>query len=128
MIEDIKWVLVSELKPNPKNNNIHTPEQIERLAKIIKYQGVRSPIIVSKRSGFMTKGHATLEAIKSLGMSKAPVSYQNYEDETQEFLHMELDPIYIDVILQRWADFTGKDPVRDDGVKWSELNEPLHQL
>lgn len=35
---------------------------------------------------------------------------------------MELDPKYIDVILNRWSKLTGKDPVRDDGVKWSELN------
>jgi site-specific DNA-methyltransferase (adenine-specific) len=34
---------------------------------------------------------------------------------------MELDPRYSDVILQRWAEFTGKDPVREDGAKWSEL-------
>jgi DNA modification methylase len=34
---------------------------------------------------------------------------------------MEIDPIYIDVILSRWAKFSGKDPVREDGVKWSEL-------
>jgi DNA modification methylase len=34
---------------------------------------------------------------------------------------MEIDPKYCDVILQRWADFTGKDPVREDGTKWSEL-------
>lgn len=35
----------------------------------------------------------------------------------------ELDPLYIDVILERWAKFTGKDPVREDGVRWSELNQ-----
>lgn len=35
---------------------------------------------------------------------------------------MELEPKYIDVILNRWSKLTGKDPVRDDGVKWSELN------
>jgi len=34
---------------------------------------------------------------------------------------MEIDPIYIDVILQRWADYTGQEPIREDGVKWSEL-------
>ena len=34
---------------------------------------------------------------------------------------MELDPKYCDVILQRWADFTGRDPIREDGAKWSEL-------
>lgn len=35
---------------------------------------------------------------------------------------MELEPKYIDVILNRWSKLTGKDPVRDDGVKWSSLN------
>lgn len=35
---------------------------------------------------------------------------------------LELNPVYADVILTRWAKFTGKDPVREDGVKWSELN------
>jgi DNA modification methylase len=34
---------------------------------------------------------------------------------------MELDPKYCDLILQRWADFTGKDPVREDGRTWSEM-------
>lgn len=35
---------------------------------------------------------------------------------------LEISPAYCDVILARWAKFTGKDPVRDDGAKWSELN------
>ena len=34
---------------------------------------------------------------------------------------MEIDPYYTSVILRRWANFTGKDPVREDGVKLSEL-------
>lgn len=34
---------------------------------------------------------------------------------------MELDPRYVDVIIKRWQDFTGREAVRDDGVKYSEL-------
>lgn len=34
---------------------------------------------------------------------------------------LEMEPIYIDVILQRWANFTNKDPVREDGKLFSEL-------
>lgn len=35
---------------------------------------------------------------------------------------MELSPAYIQVILQRWADFTGKDPIREnDGASFKEL-------
>jgi DNA modification methylase len=35
----------------------------------------------------------------------------------------EIDPHYCDVILTRWAKYTGKDPVREDGKKWSELKK-----
>jgi DNA modification methylase len=35
---------------------------------------------------------------------------------------MEIEPLYGDVILTRYAKFAGKDPVREDGKKWSELN------
>lgn len=34
---------------------------------------------------------------------------------------MEIEPQYIDVILNRWATFAGKDPIREDGAKWSEV-------
>jgi len=35
---------------------------------------------------------------------------------------MEIEPKYIDVILSRWAKYTGKDPIREDGTTWSSLN------
>lgn len=34
---------------------------------------------------------------------------------------MELDPKYCGVILTRWAEYTGEDPVRTDGVSWHDL-------
>jgi DNA modification methylase len=34
---------------------------------------------------------------------------------------MEIDRKYVDTTLQRWSAFTGRDPVREDGIKWSEL-------
>jgi DNA modification methylase len=43
-------------------------------------------------------------------------------EKTNRICYMsELDPKYVSVILQRWADYTGQDPVREDGVKWSEI-------
>lgn len=36
-------------------------------------------------------------------------------------LMMELSPAYCDVVLNRWSRFTGKDPIRTDGVRWSSL-------
>jgi len=40
---------------------------------------------------------------------------------------MEIDTLYCDVILQRWADFTGKDPIREDGTSWGELRKALSE-
>ena len=36
---------------------------------------------------------------------------------------MEKAPAYCHVILDRWSKITGKDPVRSDGAKWSELKQ-----
>ena len=74
-----------KLQPNPKNPNKHPDRQIKMLAKIIDYQGQRSPIVVSKRSGFITKGHGRLSAIQMLGWEKAAVDFQDYENEAQEY-------------------------------------------
>jgi len=79
------------LKPHPKNRNKHPEDQIERLAKILKYQGVRAPIVVSKRSGKIVKGHGTLQAIKQNGWEEAPVVYQDFEDDDQEWLFVQSD-------------------------------------
>jgi len=84
-------VELHKLQPNPKNPNIHTQAQIERLAQIIDYQGMRSSIVVSKRSGFITKGHGRLESLKLLEWEKAPVDYQDYDDEAQEYADIVSD-------------------------------------
>jgi DNA modification methylase len=34
---------------------------------------------------------------------------------------IEISPAYCDVAVRRWCDFTGKDAVRQDGAKWSDL-------
>lgn len=84
-------VELHKLQPNPKNPNTHPDRQIELLAKIIDYQGQRSPIVVSKRSGFITKGHGRLMAIQKLGWEKAAVDYQDYDSEAQEYADIVAD-------------------------------------
>jgi hypothetical protein len=89
---------IHKLQPNPKNANKHPQLQIDRLAKIIDYQGMRSPIVVSNRSGFITKGHGRLEALQKLGWTKVPVDYQDYENDAQEY-----SDIIADNEIARWA-------------------------
>lgn len=84
-------VLIDILKPNPDNPNTHPPEQIERLAMILREQGVRRPIRVSTLSGLITAGHGQLEAMKLNGWKTAPVNRQNYDNEDQEYADMVAD-------------------------------------
>jgi ParB-like chromosome segregation protein Spo0J len=93
-----KVVPLKDLKPNPKNPNKHPKEQIERLAKIIKHQGQRAPIVVSKLSGFITKGHGRFEALKKLGWKKAAVDFQDYKTKDDE-----LADIVADNAIASWA-------------------------
>lgn len=43
------------------------------------------------------------------------------ETTSRVCMGLELDPKYVDVILERWSKHTEKDPIRADGKKWSEL-------
>jgi hypothetical protein len=89
--KEIKLVDIDLLIENPKNNNKHPKEQIERLAKIIKAHGFRNPLVVSNRSGFVLCGHGRIEAAKKLGMTQLPVIHQDFDSEAEEYAHMTAD-------------------------------------
>lgn len=82
---------LSWFKSHPKNRNKHPPAQIERLARIIEYQGIRHPIKVSKLSGYITSGHGRLAAAQLLGLATFPVNYQDYESPEQEYADLQAD-------------------------------------
>jgi hypothetical protein len=84
-------VPIGKVKPHPSNPNKHPRKQIALLAKIIRENGWRNPIVVSGRSGLVIKGHARLEAAELLGMKKVPVDFQDYASEAQEFEDMIAD-------------------------------------
>lgn len=86
-----KLVRIEDLKPHPQNRNTHPKEQIERLAEILKYQGFRYPIKVSKRSGFVTSGHGRIEAARLNKWKEVPVNFQDYDDEEQEYADLIAD-------------------------------------
>jgi DNA modification methylase len=82
---------IDKLVENPRNPNQHPEAQIALLAKIIRSQGFRNPVVVSKRSGFITKGHGRLAAARLLQMPGVPVDYQDYESEAAEWADMIAD-------------------------------------
>ena len=79
------------LIPHPKNPNTHPETQVKLLAKIIKNQGWRNPIVVSKLSGFIIAGHARLKAAQLLELEKVPIDYQEFENEADEWAHLVAD-------------------------------------
>jgi len=84
-------VLIENIIESPKNYNKHSARQIEMLAKIINFNGQRSPLVVSKRSGFLVCGAGRLMAIKKLGWPQVAVDYQDFENEAAEHAHMIAD-------------------------------------
>ena len=113
--KEINLVDPYSLVGNPENSNKHPKEQIERLEKVIRYQGFREPITVSNRSGFVVCGHARLEVAKKLGMEKVPVVYQDFESEAEEYAHLnasneiarwsELDVDAVKIKVDQFDDF-----------------------
>lgn len=79
------------LVPNPKNPNQHSAMQITLLARIIQSQGWRAPITVSKRSGFVVRGHGRLEAALVLGLTEVPVDVQDYASDAEEYADLIAD-------------------------------------
>lgn len=84
-------VHVSQIKPNPENPNKHKPEDITSLALLLRYQGIRKPLIVSNQSGMLATGHGTLMAVIENGWEYVPVSYQDFESYEQEYAHLVAD-------------------------------------
>jgi ParB-like chromosome segregation protein Spo0J len=84
-------VPLGELKPNPRNPNVHPAKQIELLARIIEAKGWRSPITVSTRSGMIVRGHGRYEAARRLECAEVPVDFQNYDSEAEEWQDLLAD-------------------------------------
>ena len=82
---------LNKIIANPKNPNYHSHDSIKLLAGNIDYQGIRWPIIISRRSGFIAAGHGRLEAAKLLKYEHFPVVYQDFESEAQEYEFLVAD-------------------------------------
>jgi len=80
-----KLVPISELKLNPNNRNVHSKEQIERLAEILKYQGWRYPVKVSNQTETVSSGHGRVEAALHNKWTHVPVNFQDYDTPEQQY-------------------------------------------
>jgi hypothetical protein len=114
--KEIKIEPIEKIVPNPKNANVHSEEQLERLSKLVDFQGFRVPLIVSNRTGFLVAGHGRLEMAKRNNIKELPVIYQDFESEAQEYAFLISDNE-----IARWAELDKKS-VYDNLAELSELN------
>ena len=84
-------VPINKIIPNDKNNNIHTEEQKRYARKIFDYQGFRSPLLISNRTGKLVAGHLRLEIAKEKGVTELPCMFQDFDSEEQEYAHLTAD-------------------------------------
>jgi DNA modification methylase len=94
-----KLVDAGSLKPHPENTNQHPKAQLTVLGKVIMGNGWRNTVVVSKRSGFITKGHARHLVALEHGW-RVPVEYQEYADAMAEKRDMAADNIVAELAEQ----------------------------
>lgn len=83
--EHTKVVPIESLCEHPQNPNQHPAEQLERLAEIIKGNGWRWPIKVSRRSGLIVSGNGRFLCARDyLRVKEVPIDVQYYPDEAAE--------------------------------------------
>ena len=128
-------VATDSLIENPRNPNRHPEDQIIALAKIIRHQGWRNPIVVSRRSGFVVKGHGRLLAARMLGLEEVPVDYQDYENEAAEWADMvadnkiaELSNMDEDELNAIIRELDGQIDLELTGFQTPEINNILSQI
>lgn len=97
--------------PHPKNDNVHTQEQLALFVKILKRQGIRRAAVVSKESGHFVTGHGLREALHSMGVTGIPVDYQSFASQKEELAHLMAD------------NQLGKLAVRNDELTEANLQE-----
>lgn len=89
----------SSLIEHPKNRNKHGQDQIDRLAEMYQYHGVRHPIIVSNLSGCIVAGHGRRLAAIRAGIKSFPVVYQDFDSSESEYAFIQADNA-----IALWAD------------------------
>lgn len=82
---------LDKLKVHPKNRNEHPEEQVQHLSRLYQYYGIRHPIIISNRSGYIVAGHGRLLAALIAEMTSFPVVYQDFDSDELEYGFLQAD-------------------------------------
>ena len=90
---------IDRLKPYARNARVHTPEQVDKIAKSIATYGFNNPILVDSSEGIVA-GHGRLAAAKLLELAQVPVIVLDHLTEKQRKAYILADNKLAD--LAQW--------------------------
>ena len=67
----VDYTPIDKIKPYPKNNRIHSQEQVDRIAKSISLFGFNQPIVIDENNEILV-GHGRWMAAKQLDLEDVP--------------------------------------------------------
>ena len=108
MVMQIEEVRIEDIENHPTNPKIHPDKQIRLIQESIKKFGWTNPVILSADNTILA-GHARVKAAIAAGNDTVPCIRTKLGRCCRA---VELSPDYCAVILQRFKDATGKEPVR----------------
>lgn len=74
---------ITDLIPDPSNENKHDDEHIAVIAKRIRQAGWYNPILADSKTKMIVAGHGRFEAAKLLHLTKVPVIFKDYKSEKE---------------------------------------------
>jgi len=81
-MQTIVEVPLSDIKPYPNNQRMHSEDQIHKIADSIREFGFLNPIILDSENEIVA-GHGRVQASETMGMDKVPVIYADHLTESQ---------------------------------------------
>jgi len=83
-------VVVSQLRPYPKNARTHSKKQIRQIADSITRFGFTNPVLISDDNEIIA-GHGRVEAAKLIGMKNVPTVRLSHLDTAQRRAYVLAD-------------------------------------
>lgn len=78
----VDYVAPASLTPSPSNPRVHSPQQIQAIARCIETFGFTAPLLVAGNNEIIA-GHGRLEAAKLLRLSEIPVIRREHLTDAQ---------------------------------------------
>src|ERR1700730_6307951 len=90
ILMQVEFILVSELRPYPKNARTHSKRQIRQLANSIEKFGFCNPVLVDDENQIIA-GHGRVEAAKVLGIDAVPTCRLSHLSEAEKRAYILAD-------------------------------------